>query len=174
MGADKVFSAGMDVTVTCVEPEPTMATGNVSFNDVCGIEDDSYTVKETDGVSYEVNDQRVDGVGTVTITATADDGYELNGDTEWSFDFTNELCEQPSEEVCRDGDVVTINPSEREETDTDAPCAEVLGVGNTPEQLPNTGIGAVAASVAGSTSIFAGVRSWAKSRSQMKDVLRNR
>jgi|GEM_PF-4613062 len=161
-------------------PEPTMVSANVTFNDVCDVVDDSYTVEETDGVSYNVDDQRVDGVGTVTVTATADEGYEIDGDSQWSFDFTNEPCEVPTEEVCRDGEVVTINPEDRLETDTDLPCGRGGGdvtpeaPQEVPEQLPNTGLGAVAASVAGSTSIFAGVRSWAKSRNQMKDVLSNR
>jgi len=180
MGEDDVFSGGMDVKVTCEEPEPTMVSANVTFNDVCDVVDDSYTVEETDGVSYNVDDQRVDGVGTVTVTATADEGYEIDGDSQWSFDFTNEPCEVPTEEVCRDGEVVTINPEDRLETDTDLPCGRGGGdvtpeaPQEVPEQLPNTGLGAVAASVAGSTSIFAGVRSWAKSRNQMKDVLSNR
>ena len=34
------------------------------------------------------------------------------------------MCEEPTVEVCRDGNVVTIKQSERKDTDTNAPCPE--------------------------------------------------
>jgi hypothetical protein len=66
--------------------------------DMCGTEDDTYTIPTTAGVDYQINGQTVaagtyPGTGTVTITAVAQDGYVLNDVTsEWTFTFTDEDC----------------------------------------------------------------------------------
>ena len=160
------------VKVKAPEPEPTTVTADADFNDVCAVEDDTYSVEEKTGLSYDIDDQRVDGVGTVTITATADEGYVLDGQSQWSFDFTDEPCEQPTEDVCRDGEVVTINPDDRQDTDTDVPCPEAPVEPETPEQLPNTGAAQVLMATAGTGAMGQAAVSYVKSRRSLRDVLK--
>jgi len=63
--------------------------------DMCGVTNDTLTVpKDTDQVSYAVVDTRVDGVGSVTVTASAKAGYVLKEGivSSWTFTYTNEPC----------------------------------------------------------------------------------
>lgn len=69
----------------------------VTFTDLCGTENDVYTIPTTTGVDYQVNGQTVTagdypGSGTVTVTAVAQQGYVLKGKTSWTFHFTNKPC----------------------------------------------------------------------------------
>jgi hypothetical protein len=81
------------------EPQdcPTVITTvpEVTFTDVCGTANDTVNTTQTEGVTYTVDDQRTNGVGTVTVTATAADGYvfaDTVTKTQWSFDFTDVAC----------------------------------------------------------------------------------
>lgn len=75
------------VSITALPPQ---------FVDVCGVENDKVQVPAVEHVTYTTDDKRIDGVGTVKVTATADKGYVLDekGSTvqDWKFDFTNEKC----------------------------------------------------------------------------------
>jgi hypothetical protein len=78
-------------------------TADPTSTDLCGTENDGYTVVPADHVSYLVNGQVVSGgfhnaTDSVTIDAIADSGYTLEGDTQWTFDFTNEACEVPCDQ----------------------------------------------------------------------------
>ena len=77
----------------CVTVITTFAIASAA--DSCGVANDTLTVpKDTDQVAYSVTDTRVDGAGSVTVTAAAKTGYEFKKDavTSWTFQFTNEAC----------------------------------------------------------------------------------
>lgn len=79
--------------------------------DKCGVEDDTYTVPETDGYVWQIDGETVDagtyaGEGTVVLTAVAVDGFVFSGDFELvqTIEFTDEACpvvvpEEPEEPV---------------------------------------------------------------------------
>jgi hypothetical protein len=76
-----------------VTPKPPM------FNDVCGTDNDTFTIPHAKHVVYMMNQQVInpgtyDGSGTVTITAQALPGYKLKHDAvkSWTFNFTDEDC----------------------------------------------------------------------------------
>ncbi|HEU4808847.1 MAG TPA: hypothetical protein VFT01_11345, partial [Homoserinimonas sp.] len=74
--------------VISVFPAPTAS-------DVCGTANDGFSVPaHSDEVSYVVDDQRTHGVGTVTVTATANAGFTFadNVRTVWEFEFTDGDC----------------------------------------------------------------------------------
>jgi hypothetical protein len=69
----------------------------VTFYDVCGTANDTYTIPSTAGVDYKVGGvTKTTGTyaatGTVTVTAVAQTGYTLTGTTSWSKEFTNVAC----------------------------------------------------------------------------------
>lgn len=68
-----------------VPAEPT-------YVDVCGTKDDSFTVLATEGIRYESDDARVDGVGTVTITAFYEGSESETPIDTWAFEFTDKDC----------------------------------------------------------------------------------
>lgn len=78
--------------------ELTRATPQApTFDDTCGVDEDAVNVPEPGegaGYTYEVDDQRVNGVGTVTVTAIPSEGYAFDQEatTVWSHEFTNEPC----------------------------------------------------------------------------------
>lgn len=84
--------------VKCATPSPTAITPTApSFVDQCGTANDTYTIPATTGVTYRVNGTpKTAGVypasGNVTITATANTGYILQGMAQWSARFTNWPC----------------------------------------------------------------------------------
>jgi len=93
------------------EPDPEVVTPEApEATDVCGTEDDGYTIPEdTEEFDYSLfNDDRESGVGEVTIIAEPNEGFEVatpgEGDTYevvegvavWTFDFTNEACPTPT------------------------------------------------------------------------------
>jgi hypothetical protein len=78
----------------------TATPTGVSFHDVCGITNDSYTIPNDVGVNYAANGSikaagTYTGSGTVNVTATAAYGYALTGTTSWNHTFTNEDCTPP-------------------------------------------------------------------------------
>lgn len=92
-----------------------------TFDDVCGNEDDAYTIPATPGVVYKVNGSAVgagsyDATGAVTITAEAAQGYEIakNSTAQWMFEFSNDACPAPvitATAVCslaENGVIVTV------------------------------------------------------------------
>jgi hypothetical protein len=69
----------------------------VTFNDLCGTDNDTYTIPETEGVDYKIGGVTVDadtydGVGKVTVNAVAQDDFTLTGTTSWEHTFTNVAC----------------------------------------------------------------------------------
>lgn len=83
----------------------------VTFNDPCGLEDDTYTIPSTQNVIYKVGGvtksagvYSVASAVTVTVTAEAVQPYALTGTTSWSHTFTDVPCTQP-------GKVKPIAPS---------------------------------------------------------------
>lgn len=77
-----------DCTVTLPADEVPSAV------DSCGVNGDQLNVPaDGEHYSYEVDDQRVDGVGEVIVTRVADAGYTLpEGENTWTFVFTDEPC----------------------------------------------------------------------------------
>ncbi len=83
-----------DAAACYEEVIPSLAA--VTFVDECGTANDKVNVPTKLGVIYTTVDGRdANGVGTVTVTATAAPGYVFDGSirsTSWSHDFTNEPC----------------------------------------------------------------------------------
>jgi hypothetical protein len=84
-----------------VTPCPSCLTkvtpGEVKFADACGTDHDTYTIPTKTGVVYRVGNQVVpagtyNGTGTVTVTAVALPGFDLNGTTSWSNTFDATPC----------------------------------------------------------------------------------
>jgi hypothetical protein len=82
-----------------VDPCPIHVTpSSVTFNDVCGTANDTYNVPTTTGVNYSATAGSHTASGLVTVTASAQNGYILDGTTNWSHTFTNEAC--PVNDIC--------------------------------------------------------------------------
>lgn len=76
------------ITVTATAPTKV---------DLCGTPNDTYTIPVTTGVTYKVNNTvktagTYSGSGTVTITAVANPGYVLTGQTSWTLTFSSVKC----------------------------------------------------------------------------------
>jgi hypothetical protein len=85
-----------------VDEDTEVTPGAVTFDDLCGTENDTYTIPTTTGVDYQVSGvtkaaDTYDGSGSVTVTAVAQDGFTLTGTTEWSHTFTNVPCDEEEE-----------------------------------------------------------------------------
>lgn len=93
------FGLPQDSGVMCVTPEePTKM-------DVCGVENDTFTIPESDSVQYVVNGNYLPA-GTypangqkVYIKAYALKGYEVQGQYKWKLVFTNEYCDPFTPEI---------------------------------------------------------------------------
>lgn len=108
--------AGQAIYNNDCNPIPAEVTpADVTFHDVCGTENDTYTIPDMLGVDYQIDGVTVDagafaGSGTVTVTAVAQDNFTLTGSTQWSHTFTDEDCSsvitpvqpQPTPPVCDD------------------------------------------------------------------------
>ncbi len=80
-----------------VECLTSVTPAEVTFDDQCGTENDTYTIPSMIGVIYKVGGVTKDtntyvGSGSVTVTATAASDYELTETTSWSTTFTNAVC----------------------------------------------------------------------------------
>lgn len=78
----------------CNTPVTPAAPTNAEF---CGTAQDTYTVPSTTGVTYLVNGVATpagtyNGVGSVTITAVANQGYAIQGTASWTFTFDATPC----------------------------------------------------------------------------------
>lgn len=83
-----------DLPPVVVEPE-FVTPLSPTFDEFCSVDRDAVNVPEdTDAYYYELDDQRVDGVGVVTVDVFANEGYAFGEETvtSWSHDFTNEAC----------------------------------------------------------------------------------
>jgi hypothetical protein len=81
----------------------TNVTALVTFNDDCGTASDTYTIVAKDHVSYEntstgdpVTPTTYPGIGAVSITAVADQGYTLTGQEVFEHTFSTATCEEPT------------------------------------------------------------------------------
>lgn len=133
-------------------PDVVETVPGVTFTDVCGTANDGYTaVADTAEIDYTVTDERVDGVGTVTVTAKAKAGYVFADGAytgPWTHAFTDELCTTEVETVpavtftdlcgiANDGYTGGVDTSQIDYTITDA---RVDGVGLvTVTAVPKTG-----------------------------------
>ena len=76
-------------------------------NDLCGTENDTFTVASTEGVKYLLGNTKISGeVSTnnelsVLVTAKAKKGYALKGQTEFTLKFTDKKCKEPKVYVCK-------------------------------------------------------------------------
>ena len=95
-----------------------VTTEEPTFSDECGAGNEQLTLPETEGVTYDVVD---DGAGTITVTATADEGYVLSEDsvTEWVYEYSDAAC--PLKKV------TVVGPS----------FSDLCGPGNTVLTLPS-------------------------------------
>jgi len=109
------------IPIECPPKDTPVNPGEPSSSDVCGTENDSFEVPgATEGMTFQVDDQRVDGVGNVVITGIAETGYVVEepgeGDTYelqegsavWTLVFTDEEC--PREDI-------PVNPGEPSSSD---------------------------------------------------------
>lgn len=74
-----------------------------TFMDRCGTENDVFTIPESSGITYKVNNVITSagtypGSGMVTITASATKGT-IAGASSWSHTFTNEACGEAIEAI---------------------------------------------------------------------------
>jgi hypothetical protein len=98
----------------CAVPEPELTSvtpTDVTFQDLCGTNNDTYTIPSKQGVVYSVNGttksaDTYSGNGMVSVDATAEDGYILAGTTDWSHTFNDEDCTPPPTE-CATGTGLT-------------------------------------------------------------------
>lgn len=95
---------------TDCKPNPVSVTPPApTFVDKCGVENDTFTLPDTDKVDYTVNDTFTNGARTVVITGTVKvehgffpkpgdtDTYTLvNGKAVWTHTFTDEACPTPT------------------------------------------------------------------------------
>jgi hypothetical protein len=87
--------------------ESTEVRAKVTFEDLCGTENDTYKLFDREGVVYKVDGSEkaagtysYDGGDTLTVTAeAASSDYVLKGDDTFSLDFTNKACENEPTEV---------------------------------------------------------------------------
>ena len=102
-GTTHDYGLAVDSNTLCPPTEvPVPATpGDVTFSDICGMENDKYTIPSTAHVKYYVNGNIIPAVagsysatGTVSVVAIADQGYVLNGTHSWSHEFTDVPCGQ--------------------------------------------------------------------------------
>jgi hypothetical protein len=100
-------------TFTNVACDQHATPGTVTFNDQCGTQNDSFFVPTTTGVNYSETAGTHSGSGSTTVTATAQQGYVLDGTTSWSHDFNDEAC--PSE--CPDNELQSILREDSEDED---------------------------------------------------------
>lgn len=132
----RVDSASATATFSWTKSLTEVTPAEATFEDECGIEKDTYTVPETEGVDYFVDGEVVEagthpGSGTVTITAQPQAGYTLTGTTEWTHEFTDEPCDEPS-------DSPSPSPSDSPEP-SDSPSPQPGEPENPSGPLPDTG-----------------------------------
>lgn len=80
------------VSTTSVEGLTCVTAAPPTFEDVCGVAKDKVNLPDIEGISYSTG-RSEDGL-TVTVTATAEEGFILTEDTDthWTFKFTNVAC----------------------------------------------------------------------------------
>ena len=97
------LKAALDIKCECAAPSPRIEPAPPTKIDVCGTENDTYTIPVTAGVRYMINGNVVSagtyaGNGTVTILAVAiAHKVVLSGPATWTFTFSNEPCQPPVE-----------------------------------------------------------------------------
>lgn len=74
-------------------------TGTPTASDTCGTKNDKYTIPSTTGIEYRINNVAVAagtysavGMTSVTVTAVALTGYELQGTASWTLTFSDQRC----------------------------------------------------------------------------------
>jgi LPXTG-motif cell wall-anchored protein len=127
-------------------PEPTSVNPNASFMDpTC--ENPKLAdvhVKDIEGVDYGMVGE-IAPDSTVTVTATAKDGFVIDGKSKWTHTFAD----SPTKDECDTG----VTPPPRET--------------NPPAELPHTGGSAVAATLAAGLALLtsgSGIVAWARKR----------
>jgi hypothetical protein len=103
-------------------PTPVTATAPTSV-DKCGTANDTFIIPSKDGVVYKVDGKVVvagtyPGTGTVVVTASAEKGFVLKGDSEWTFVFTNVACETNTPTPTPTESTPTPTPTETTTTPT--------------------------------------------------------
>ncbi len=84
--------------IVCIDttPPPVTTVPAATFTDLCGIANDAIVGGvDTASIDYTITDNRVDGVGTVTVSAVAQPGYTFADGAytgPWSHTFTNVRC----------------------------------------------------------------------------------
>ncbi len=170
LGADGAFSGGMDVNVTCKEPEIKICRDGkhmtIKMSERKSTDTNTPCVTPTfdSSIVCSVVDNRAvyklkinQTAGAKNITFSPKDGTILengnavnvtgtynDGESDKTVKSTAPAvtnCVPERVNVCRDGKVVNIVKSERKDTDKDAPCPEVKA---TSTVLPKTGAGSVA------------------------------
>jgi hypothetical protein len=138
-----------------------------TFNDVCGKDNDTYTIPSTPHVNYTRNSSILTagshstyGEDSVTIVAYAETGYVLNGLTSWTYDYTNEPCTKTVEptgvtfiDLCGVQNDVYVIPT------TEGDDYQVGGVTQTPGSHSATGSVTITA-VAQTGYTLTGTTSW--------------
>jgi uncharacterized repeat protein (TIGR01451 family) len=95
------LKAALDTKCECAAPNPRIEPAPPTETDVCGTENDTYTIPVTTGVRYMVNGAVVEagtypGRGSVTIIAVAiARNVMLSGTATWTFTFSDAPCQPP-------------------------------------------------------------------------------
>ena len=98
------YGVAKDSGVLCEQPPSKVTPAPATSVDLCGTARDTYTVPSKDGVVYKVNGViktalTYPGVDTVVVTAhPANSTIVLEGQTSWTFHFTNVPC-QPDQVI---------------------------------------------------------------------------
>lgn len=137
------------------EPEMIVVRpAQVTFVDEPSVEDDIYRVPESKGVEYLLDREVIEagtypGVGTVTITARAIDGYVFaeGAATEWTHTFDDSPTPIPT------GQPTEPDVPAAPEDDT---SGDGLSDGSDSEALPSTGIGLLSALLGSGLLIIVG------------------
>lgn len=198
-GADSAISWSF----TNTEPNEPKWSMDIVVKNSNGGQQGPFTVAPGQTKSGEFAHDGSTGAGTITFDLTWTDGHS-GVDTRTASYTATDCVEEPRQiEVCRDGEVITIDEKDRKETDTDAPCPEepktiqvcrdgklitinederkstdtdacVLDEEDLPKELPNTGLGSVLSGFAGTSALGLGVREWINSRKSLRRGLLSR
>ena len=141
MGQDKVFSAGMNVKLTCEEEKTVEICRD---GEIVPVKESEVTPNDSE-TCKEVQVCRDGKIVTVTEDAVNPTDTEKCDDVK----------------ICRNGEDITVTEDQIKDGDLEGNCPQTLG---TTTQLPQTGAGAIATTLLGVTTALSGAYGFVKNR----------